>query len=339
MAEQVNASSTGTPDSGNARLIWIVVGVIVIVGALAGYAVYSRGKSKTDTADTGTTTSTTKTTATASTSTSSVKISVAEEGKVILTGGFADPTVVKTASGYRMYVNRQSGGSGYSSYTSTDGKTFTKEKDNLISGAATGRAIVTSTGVDFYYPGSQPVKPSDPPANIYKATSSDGVTFKKSTTALVAPSDSSHYLEGPTVFQLPDKTWRMYFNENTTASGNQRDGIIWGASSSDGTTWTRDSVSTIEATTEGSDQPWKQVLHPFVLANPKGGYIMLYNSHSEVYAATSTDGKMWTKIGKVGIHGADVDGYFQADGTIRVYYGDFSEATQGVVYTGVLKVE
>jgi hypothetical protein len=66
---------------------------------------------------------------------------------------------------------------------------------------------------------------------------------------------------------------------------------------------------------------------------------MLYNSHSEVYAATSTDGKTWTKLGKIGVHGADVDGYFQEDGTIRVFYGDFSEATQGVVYMGVLKVE
>ncbi len=338
MAEQVNASPTGTPSTGNSRLIWIVVGAVVIIAALAGYAVYSRGKSKADTADTS---ATTKTTATASTSTSSTKISVAEEGKVILTGGYADPTVAKTASGYRLYVNRQSGSpSGYLTYTSTDGKTWTKEKDSVITGAATGRAVTLSNGVRFYYPGMQPINPSDPPADMFSAFAADGLKFTKDSGKVLSPIDAAHYVEGPTVFQLPDKTWRMYFNENTTAAGNQRDGIIWGASSPDGMTWTRDSKATLESsTTEAAAGQWKQVLHPFVLVNPKGGYIMFYNSHSEMYAATSTDGLQWTKIGKIGIHGADLDGYFQADGTIRVFYGDFSEATQGVVYTGVLKVE
>jgi hypothetical protein len=66
---------------------------------------------------------------------------------------------------------------------------------------------------------------------------------------------------------------------------------------------------------------------------------MMYNSHSELYAATSTDGLAWEKIGKIGIHGADIDGYFQTDGSIRVYYGDFTPQTGGLVYTAVLKAQ
>lgn len=273
----------------------------------------------------------------------SIKISVKEEGKLILPNGYADPTVVATKTGYRMYVNRQSGGpGGYLTYISPDGITWTKEKDIIISGVATGRAIVLPTGIRFYYPGMQPIRPTDPPADMFSSFSSDGVTFTKDPGTLLKPRSSAYYVEGPTVFQLPDKTWRMYFNENTIASGNNRDGEIWGASSADGLTWSRDEKATLQAGDEEEKQgkaPWKQILHPFVLSNPKGGYIMFYNSHSELYAAISTDGRTWKKIGRIGIHGADIDGYFQADGTIRVYYGGFSPETGGVVYMAVLKIQ
>jgi hypothetical protein len=273
------------------------------------------------------------------------KISVLEPGKLVLPNGHADPTIAKTASGYRMYVNRQSGGpSGVLVYASTDGITWTKEKDVVIPGASTSRALVLPTGVRVYYPGTQPIKPTDPPADMFSSFSSDGLTFTKDPGIVIKPRSNAYYVEGPSVFQLADKSWRMYFNENTVAAGMQRDGEIWGASSKDGTTWTRDTEVTLQAGSEESMQgnmqaPWKQVLHPFVLNNPKGGYIMLYNSHSEMYAATSTDGMVWKKIGKIGIHGADMDGYFQADGTIRVFYGDFSPQTGGLVYMAVLKVE
>lgn len=340
MTPSANEPSPGT----KAPLLWILAGILVVLAVAAGYMVLSHGKSSPGVTGTSLsdTESVTKTTATATPATS-VKISVAEEGKIILTGGYADPTIAKTATGYRLYVNRQSGGpSGYMSFTSPDGITWTKEKEGLITGAATGRAVALPDGVRFYYPGMQPIKPSDPPADMYSAFASDGLNFKKDSDKALAASDDKHYVEGPTVFQLPDKTWRMYFNENTTAAGNQRDGIIWGASSPDGIAWARDAKPTLEAdATEGASAgaAWKQVLHPFVLENPKGGYIMFYNSHSEIYAATSEDGMTWEKLGKIGIHGADIDGYFQEDGTIRVYYGDFSEETQGVVYMGVLKVQ
>ncbi|HJQ08313.1 MAG TPA: hypothetical protein VJ836_02400 [Candidatus Saccharimonadales bacterium] len=274
------------------------------------------------------------------------RISVLEEGKLVLPNGHADPTVVPIPNGgYRMYVNRQSGGpTGILIYTSKDGITWEKEKDIIIPGASTSRAVALPNGVRLYYPGPQPINPSSPQADMYSTFSTDGLTFTKDAGTVIKPRSSAYYIEGPTVFQLPDKSWRMYFNENTVAAAMQRDGEIWGASSADGLTWTRDDKVTLQASEEEAAQgnmraPWKQVLHPFVLKNPKGGYIMFYNSHSELYAATSTDGLAWKKIGRIGIHGADIDGYFQPDGTIRVYYGDFSPSTGGVVYMAVLKVQ
>ncbi len=272
------------------------------------------------------------------------EISVIDSGNKILTDGLADPSVIKTDTGFRMYVNRQSGGQGgYLTYTSTDGDTWEKELDVIFPGVATGRAVPIETGVRFYYPGAQPIRPSDPPAAIQSSSSTDGKVFTKDSGNRVEPRDS-YFLEGPTVFQLADKSWRMYFNENSIASGNQRDGEIWGASSTDGLTWTRDESATIvydqtEKDALGSQGAWSQVLHPFVLANPKGGYIMLYNAHSEVFAATSDDGKSWDKLGKIGLHGADVDGYFESDDTIHLFYGDFSEQTGGLIYDAHLQIK
>ena len=60
---------------------------------------------------------------------------------------------------------------------------------------------------------------------------------------------------------------------------------------------------------------------------------MFYNSHSEIFLATSSDGVSWEKEGYIGIHGADVEAIENEDGTLRLYYGDWSSETSGVVYT------
>jgi predicted GH43/DUF377 family glycosyl hydrolase len=328
--------------SGVGHVVAFLVIVIIVAVSFAGWRVWKSQEAKKATSTTApaSTDSTPNPTSTVS------KISVLEEGKLALPTGHADPTVVPTANGYRMYVNRQSGGpSGILIYTSPDGITWVKEKDIIIPGASTSRAVVLPNGVRLYYPGPQPLKAGAAQADMYSTFSTDGLNFTKDPGTVVQPRSSAYYVEGPTVFQLTDKTWRMYFNENTVAAAMQRDGEIWGASSKDGITWVRDNQVTMqagneEANTSGNMKaPWKQLLHPFVLKNPKGGYIMFYNSHSEMYAATSPDGLTWKKIGKIGIHGADMDGYFQKDGTIRAYYGDFTPETGGVVYMAVLKVQ
>lgn len=327
--------------SGIAHLGAILV-VIVIAGVgFVGWKVWQAQQDK----KTSTESSATTVSESQGTSKLTSKISVVEEGKLVLPNGYADPTVVSTDSGYRMYVNRQSGGpSGYLTFTSSDGVTWQKETDMVIPGVSTGRAVKMDGGIRVYYPGPQPIKPADPPADMFSSFTTDGINFTKDSGVRLQPRSAEYYVEGPTVFELPDKTWRMYFNENSIAAGNNRDGEIWGATSKDGLAFTRDEKPTLQAGQEEAMQgnmpaPWKQVLHPFVIKNPKGGYLMFYNSHSEIYAAVSENGMDWKKIGKVGVHGADMDGYFQQDGTLRIYYGDFSPQTGGVVYSAVLKVD
>jgi hypothetical protein len=328
--------------SGLAHVAVFFVIIIVVLVSFAGWRVFQNNQpaEKTNAPKTAN-----STTAEPEPKNEVSKISVIQKGELVLPKGHADPTVVATAAGYRMYVNRQSGGpSGILIYTSPDGITWTKEKDIILPGTSTSRPLVLPTGVRLYYPESQPLTDGAPPAKMLSSFSSDGVNFTKDPGVRVSPRSNASYLEGPTVFQLPDKTWRMYFNENTVAAKMQRDGEIWGASSSDGLTWTRDDKVTmqadnVESGTSNMKAPWKQLLHPFVLANPKGGYIMFYNSHSEMYAATSVDGLAWKKIGSIGIHGADMDGYFQADGSIRAYYGDFNPKDGGLVYMAVLKIQ
>lgn len=263
------------------------------------------------------------------------------EAKLLFTNGYADPTIIKLDNGTLvLYVNKFGpGGSGYRAYTSTDGLTW-KEKTNVsLPNASTGRVVRFDNKIRFYYPGLQPIKPTDPPATIMSSISNDGFSFAKESGDRVVPK-SGYYLEGPTVIKLSNGKFRMYFNENETASKEKRVSKIYAASSVDGLAWTREEKHTLE-----SDQvvekatEWSQALHPFVLVRPKGGYVMFYNTHSKIYAATSTDGLSWTKVGYVGIEGADVDGYYLPDGTLRLYYGNFSPQTSGVVYTVDLKEE
>jgi hypothetical protein len=317
--------------------VFVVIAIVVILGLIIGIILLTQTKSTNSD-------KTSSPNSTAIAEAKSLKISVLEPGKLVLPGGYADPSIIKTATGYDMYVNRQSGGpGGILIYTSTDGVTWTKKTDIVIQGVATGRAIALPTGgVRIYYPSTQPIKPTDPASNLFSSFSSDGASFIQDPGIVVLPRSDKYYIQGPTVFQLPDNTWRMYFHENSLAAGNQADGEIWGASSVDGITWTRDAKVTLQSDSVEAKlrQPWKQLLHPFVLKNPKGGYIMFYNSHSEMFAATSEDGLTWKKIGDIGIHGADLDGYFQDDGTIRVFYGDYDpKQGGGLVYMGVLKVE
>lgn len=256
------------------------------------------------------------------------------EPKLLFSGGYADPTYIKLNDKHILYLNSfGKPPTEYQVHTSSDGLTWTKGKGTFPQ-ISTGRAVKFGNQVRLYYPGLTPIKPSDPPSAILSAISDDGYNFKKETGNRIDPR-AGYYLEGPTVLKLKNGTYRMYFSENETDSKEKRISAIWGASSDDGLNWTRDKDVTLEATVKDENIPsdWPQALHPFVLTREDGSYLMFYNTHSEVFAATSDNGLSWTKLGKVGVHGADVDGYYKDDGTIRLYYGDFSPQTSGVVYT------
>lgn len=261
--------------------------------------------------------------------------------QLLFTGGYADPSVIRLNSGeYLMYLNRFGpNGSGYFVLTSEDALMWKEKSGIIFPGIATGRAFITDSGVRFYYPGPTPINPSDPPSNLFSSFSDNGFSFVNDTGVRIEPR-SGYAIEGPTVIKLAGEKYRMYFDEYEIAFGVQRRGAIWGASSNDGLAWIRDSAPTIsaEADVEGLS-PWPQVLHPFVIKRPTGGYLMLYNSHSRIFAAFSQDGFRWQKLGYTGIIGADTDGIYLPDGSFRIYFGDFSPETSGVVYTAILKIE
>ena len=273
-------------------------------------------------------------------------ITMSESPELKWTGGYADPSIVEFNGKYWMYLNRFSNNNpnqtGSFVLSSTDGIDWEEETGIIFPGVATTRAFVMNNGVRVYYPQGPEVQPGNP-ASIISSFSSNGKTFTKDSGIRIAP-ETGYTMDGPTVFTLKDGTFRLYAAEYALADPTQRKGPIYGATSTDGLTWTKDETPTLEAeaAVEGI-QPWPQILHPFVLPY-KEGYIMLYNSHSILFWAYSEDGLEWNKRGRIlnngqPIRGADSDGFFISENELRVYYGDFHPDTSGVVYTAKLRVE
>ncbi|MDO8429229.1 MAG: hypothetical protein Q7S88_01240 [Candidatus Daviesbacteria bacterium] len=260
----------------------------------------------------------------------------ASDKKLLLTGGFADPSVIKLNDKYIMYVNKFGGGpSANLVYTSSDGIAWT-DTGKKVPGAPTSRVFLMDGLVRLYYTTQVPINPSDPPSQILSAKSTDGINFINEEGIRVKPTDG-YVIEGPSLIKT-DSGYRLYFSEfKKEKPQERRDGKIFGADSKDGLTWARDAKPSIETTeVENASADWPQAIRPYVLKRPTGGFVLFYNTHSKIYAALSDNGISWEKLGSIGIKGADSDGYYQPDGTIRFYYGDFSEKTSGVVYTAVL---
>ncbi|MFQ5865300.1 MAG: hypothetical protein ACE5IW_08750 [bacterium] len=269
---------------------------------------------------------------------------------VLFTGGYADPSVIQMPDAtFLMYLNRfGETGTGTFILSSDDAVSWKVQTDIVFRGVATGRGFRFSNGLRFYYP--QLERPpqfegDEPPRNIVSSFSSDGISDWQDEGVLVVPRPG-YSLGGPTVIRLKDGSYRMFFDEqdlSTIGPGKVLQGEIYAASSKDALMWTRDEAPTIvyEEDVEGVGQGSHvaQVLHPFAMAWPDGGYLMFYTSHSRIFAAYSQDGFRWEKLGHTGIRGADADAIFLADGTLRIYFGDFTPETSGIVYTAVLEVE
>lgn len=259
--------------------------------------------------------------------------------KLLLTGGFADPSVIKRNNQYILYVNKfGDGGSSNLIYTSGDGLSW-NETGKKVPGGPTTRAYLDGNIVRLYHPTQTPINPSDPPSQILSSKSDDGLIFTKEEGIRMKPA-SNYTIEGPSIIKLADGKYRMYFSEFKAESIQERRGArIMGATSIDGLSFTRDEKPSLESDSlvEKSPADWPQALRPFVLKRPAGGYIMFYNTHSKIFAAYSDDGISWKKLGGLGIKGADVDGFYLPDGKLRIYFGDFSKETSGVVYTAILK--
>ncbi|MEX0616360.1 MAG: hypothetical protein WD231_00940 [Candidatus Woykebacteria bacterium] len=258
------------------------------------------------------------------------------EAKKVFTGGYADPSIIKKADGtYLMYLNKfGKGPSGYLVLSSTDAENWTEKTGIIFPGISVARAFQTDTGIRFYYPEQMPlIGESGPMPSLLSAFSKDGMTFTKDSGKRITPR-KGNFIGGSSVFKMKNGKLRMYFEEPESADPMKRKGVIWGATSTDGLAWTRDRSPTIEPEdgVENAPADWPQALHPFVVTKPDGNFLMFYNTHSKIYAAQSTDGLKWTKLGPLGINGADADGIFLPNGNFRLYYGNFNEQTGGEVY-------
>jgi len=259
--------------------------------------------------------------------------------KLLFTNGHADPSVIKMPDGsYFMYLDKfGQKGSGYFVLTSKDAVEWKEKTGIIFPGVATGRAFLTDKGVRFYYPTPTPRSPSEPASNLISSFAEDGINFRKDNGVRIQPRQG-YYISGPAIIRLKDGAYRMFFDESDIQSGNIQKAEIYGASSNDGLDWKRDEKPTIVAEDDVETGNIKQVLHPFVV-EWQNGYLMLYNSHTRVFAAYSNDGFEWQKLGNTGLTGADVNAIALPDGSFRVYFGRFSEATSGEVYTAILKIE
>lgn len=315
----------------------IIILVLILLALGAGVYFYLNANSAKTTSDFNSATKVATTSAQKKT-----KIEKIGEAKKVFTGGFADPSILKKADGtYLLYLNSfGQKDNGYSVYTSTDAENWTKKTGILFTGISVARAFQTDTGIRFYYPEQMPLVGSNGPMpNLLSAFATDGLKFTNDSGKRLVPRDG-HFMGGLTVFKLKDSSLRMYFEEPESADPTKRISAIWGASSTDGLTWTRDDKPTIEDNpgTTSQSTGWTQALHPFVVTKADGSFLMFYNTHSEILAAESDDGLSWTKLGKINVHGADSDGVWLPNGIFRLYYGDFSEQTSGEVYFIDLKI-
>lgn len=98
----------------------------------------------------------------------------------------------------------------------------------------------------------------------------------------------------PCVLKIGPGEYRMWMNAAPDPDGDFRAAAqhIFGFSSADGLTWTRDPVPAVVAT-----EPLRSIVYPFVLQQGSA-YTMWYGAHVEgglfeIFSSTSTDGTSW----------------------------------------------
>jgi predicted GH43/DUF377 family glycosyl hydrolase len=217
---------------------------------------------------------------------------------------------------------------------SSDGLRFEIESDLGLAGVATARIFSVDGGYRLYYPTFEGRPSPDKTQKILSSFSTDGLHFEREEAVRIEPLPGTRGVFGPTIFKLEDGRFRMLFHEDVTSSGRVSKGIIYGATSEDGLSWQRDD----EPTLKPDENEREQVLHPFVLRY-KEKYILFYNSHSRIFWADSKDGFVFERKGELGIRGADVDAILLENGKLRLYYGDFSPETGGVILSAILSPE
>ena len=226
-----------------------------------------------------------------------------------------DPTVLKDGVTYKMWYagTDSSGNRGIGYATSPDGETWTKFGSNPVltasaawEGTRVGSPNVIKDGGTFrmWYVG----RDANGVSRIGYATSPDGITWTKYGGNPVldvgaAGSWESKYLSSPSVVQV-GSTYHMWYGGF--------DGItsrIGHATSSGGTTWTKDAANPVLNVGNPGQWDWIDAYAPNVVYT-NGSFVLWYSGDalppaSQTGYATSYDGVHWTREAKVIPEGAN----------------------------------
>jgi predicted GH43/DUF377 family glycosyl hydrolase len=187
-------------------------------------------------------------------------------------------------------------------WTRRDEPLFRYAADRLDGAPGDPTVVRTDDGYVMFY-GAARGDFSDGTVRIFRATSTDGVSWQRDGVPVLEPTSGDAFdnykVETPNVLKRPDGTWAMYYSGNINDPSELGFGIGL-ATSPDGETWTRVAATPVLA--PNSDE--LSLIGPSVLLEDDGSYLMLYASITpletiQIYRATSTDGVSWSREGAV----------------------------------------
>lgn len=263
-------------------------------------------------------------------------VALSEEA-LVLTGGWADPSVLRDEAGWWLYLNRVEGeDAGTTALYSADGLDWGEPARTILPGVATARAVQMDGGVRLYYP---EMDITGGYKSMMSAFSTDGISFEVEEGARWRSEEGD--VGGPTLLAGPGGGWRAWFH--VTSPGEEDPAVerawIGVAFSEAGRAWTVEERPALEARADVEGvEPEAQALHPFALERD-GLLWLFYNAHAALYAAVSEDGEAWTRLGALGVEGADLCAAEEDDGGLRAWFGRYTDVTGGEIWTARLSLD
>ncbi len=233
----------------------------------------------------------------------------------------ADVSVAQLPDGsVRLYAFAQN--KGIVSAISRDGLQFTPEAGTrLPDGYGMPRILAMEKGWRLFVISQ---------GGIASATSSDGLNFTLEPGLRVRGSDHAQKdLSGPSLVAAPNGGYRAYYSDLPKPGAGPGAHTIFSATTTDLLNWTPDANFRFGA--KDANDRNNSAEHPFVLRAKDGTYWMFFHRLAEIWTARSKDGIVWTDAASAGLRGNDPDVIALADGTWRMYYGDFDPQTGGFV--------
>ncbi|MBI3741604.1 MAG: hypothetical protein HY257_07605 [Chloroflexi bacterium] len=233
----------------------------------------------------------------------------------------ADVSVATLSDGsFRLYAFAQR--KGIVSAISRDGLQFTPESGaRLPDGYGMPRVIAVEKNWRLFFITQ---------GGIGSALSSDGLNFTIEPGLRVKGSDHNQKeLSGPSIVRAPNGGYRIYYSDLPKPGAGPAAHTLFSATTSDLLNWTPDPNFKFGA--QDANDRNNSAEHPFALRATDGTYWMFFHRLEELWTAKSKDGITWTDAASTGLRGNDPDVVTLADGSWRMYYGNFDPATGGFV--------